>query len=105
MNVQKDDHGAVDLVVRRSVRMDAEDEQVLILITDFPLDRLNLVDHFANKGMQVGNDERGLKVDDGTTDVSRQQVHGLFGGGIEATDAQIAADHEHGDIGAGENIG
>src|SRR5262249_36084947 len=72
---------------------------------DLALHGLNLVNDLADKILQVGDEEGRLDVAERPADVGGQQAHDLLGRRGEAADAQVAADHDDGDVHASHQVG
>src|SRR3954469_11132259 len=62
------------------------------------------VNDFLDQHVQVGDVQVGPDGAEGPADVVRDEVEDLFGQGGQPADAQVAADHDDGDVDAGEQV-
>src|SRR5439155_18477534 len=74
------------------------------LVLDFAVQGREAIDHAGDQLGDVGHAEIGFDVADRPADVGGDQVKQLFRPGRVTTDAQVAADHDNGDVDSTEQI-
>ena len=105
VDVTEHHHGAVDLVLRGPVGVDAEHVPVAGSVANLALLRPNGVDHLGDQRLQVGHIDDRLELADRASDVGRQEVQDLPGRWRELPDAEIDPHSYYRHVRAAEQVG
>jgi hypothetical protein len=103
-NIVERHHGAVDLVVAGAVRADRQQVAAAVLILDFALPGVQVVDDVEEQGFEIGNVDLEAEVGDPAASIGGKQIERLLGLGREAAQAKVVAEHHDGNIDAAEQI-
>jgi len=98
------DDGAVYLVIERPVRKDLELIMNASAVRELPLEGVKVRDHPQDHGLEIGDFDGGIYVGEKAADIAGNESEKLLGFGSEAADGEVAADHDDGDVDAGEQI-
>jgi len=99
------DNGAVNFIFHRAIRQNPQLVALAAGIGNLFLNDAEIGHHLQDDGLEVWDFDNGIDVQQGPPNVGGNQAKEFLRLSGKAADGQVAADHNHGDFDAIEQIG